>query len=117
MEKYHIANDSYWARNETAWEKVVGFKVAIKGYEQFDLFAHPSLETGEDWVISEGVTGMAIVKGGETKQHATALAKKKLLSQAPPEKLQEHIDNNVRQYRLSPRYNKDIDLENTMTFN
>lgn len=77
--------------------------VTIKGYEDFDLFAHQQ----DGWTISEGRTGFRLVNGYETKASAIA-AMTVRFGDYTPEKFKELIDNAVKTNGLTPRYSQDM---------
>jgi hypothetical protein len=110
MSKYYIAvitfKDSL--AHSANYRIVEGEPVTIKGFEDFDLFIHPSHSDSATWVISEGKTGYRLFTS-DSRGKLLALAKRKL-AKLGVGKLDSAIQEKL-EHGHSPRYNDKGELD------
>jgi hypothetical protein len=111
-----MSSEKFYINTFRGWFEVPKFskvKIAISGFEHFDIAIHrvpnsnpyPGEKVGGGyWTISEGVTGMAIGLMSHRLQSDAIDEIYKRLATSTPEKFQEMIDLGVKERGVSPRW-------------
>lgn len=97
-------NNDYYIRTGECFEEVKGKKIKIKGFEEFDLFAHQVEKSKlKFWCVSDAISGCRIGKLYKTLPKAIKGADNLLYQQGSSRaefRIREVINNKF----ISPRY-------------
>lgn len=96
-----VSDDFFVLTAGKGFQKVDGSPIEVEGTKGIDLFIHRSFDKKDEWVISEGMTGMRVSEGPSREKAIQNLIAR--LNAIKPDSIIRGREMGLREY-LSPRY-------------